>query len=77
MCDSLTQGFCSPRFELPAADVNQKEGKKVVIVCHFCGESGHKALYCHKMPADMKEAEAKQLVSLVYILEIYFKIPTT
>ncbi|XP_054282037.1 cleavage and polyadenylation specificity factor subunit 4-like [Macrosteles quadrilineatus] len=70
LCINYLAGFCSdgpeckfmhPRFELPAADVNQKEGKKVVIVCHFCGESGHKALYCHKMPADMKEAEAKQL----------------
>lgn len=51
----------SPRFELPATDITQKEGKKLVIVCHFCGESGHKALYCEKMPVEMKEAEAKQL----------------
>lgn len=53
--------FMHPRFELPQpTDMTQKDGKKVVIVCHFCGESGHKALYCHKMPQEMKEAEAKQ-----------------
>lgn len=37
-----------------------KEGKKVMITCHFCGESGHKAIYCNKMPPDMKEAQARQ-----------------
>uniref|UniRef100_A0A1B6DZ05 Cleavage and polyadenylation specificity factor subunit 4 n=1 Tax=Clastoptera arizonana TaxID=38151 RepID=A0A1B6DZ05_9HEMI len=52
--------FMHPRFELPATDISQKEGKKIIIVCHFCGESGHKALYCDKMPVEMKEAEAKQ-----------------
>ncbi|XP_075212924.1 cleavage and polyadenylation specificity factor subunit 4 [Lycorma delicatula] len=67
LCMNYLAGFCPdgpeckfvhPRFELPAADVSQKDGKKVT--CHFCGESGHKAMYCHKMPAEMKEAEAKQ-----------------
>jgi len=51
--------FFSPRFELPAADLTTKEGKKLVITCHFCGENGHKALYCNKMPPDMKEAQFK------------------
>jgi len=52
--------FSSPRFELPATDVQQKDGKKLVITCHYCGETGHKAMYCNKMPPEMKEAQSKQ-----------------
>jgi hypothetical protein len=52
--------FPSPRFELPATDVQQKDGKKLVITCHYCGETGHKAMYCNKMPPEMKEAQSKQ-----------------
>lgn len=52
--------FMHPRFELPATDVQQKDGKKLVITCHYCGESGHKAMYCNKMPPEMKEAQSKQ-----------------
>lgn len=37
-----------------------KEGKKVMITCHFCGETGHKAIYCNKMPADVREAEVSR-----------------
>lgn len=37
-----------------------KEGKKVMITCHFCGESGHKAIYCNKMPPDMRESQVRQ-----------------
>lgn len=46
----------SPRFELPAYqqhDVNQKDSKKLVVICHFCGDTGHKAMYCHKMVSDL------------------------
>lgn len=50
----------SPRFELPATDVQQKDGKKLIITCHYCGETGHKAMYCNKMPPEMKEAQGKQ-----------------
>nr|CAD7461256.1 unnamed protein product [Timema tahoe] len=49
-----------PRFELPATDIQQKDGKKLVITCHYCGESGHKALYCNKMPAEIREVQNKQ-----------------
>lgn len=49
--------FCfSPRFELPAYqqhDINQKDSKKLVVICHFCGDTGHKAMYCHKMVSDL------------------------
>lgn len=46
----------SPRFELPAYqqhDLNQKDSKKLVVICHFCGDTGHKAMYCHKMVSDL------------------------
>lgn len=46
----------SPRFELPAYqqhDINQKDSKKLVVICHFCGDTGHKAMYCHKMVSDL------------------------
>lgn len=46
----------SPRFELPAYqqyDANQKDAKKLVVICHFCGDTGHKAMYCHKMVSDL------------------------
>lgn len=42
----------SPRFELPASDASSKDQKKLVIICHFCGDTGHKAMYCHKMGPD-------------------------
>lgn len=32
----------------------------MVITCHYCGETGHKAMYCNKMPPEMKEAQTKQ-----------------
>lgn len=37
-----------------------KEGKKVMITCHFCGEGGHKAIYCNKLPSEVREAQARQ-----------------
>lgn len=45
--------FFSPRFELPAAADNTAKDivankPKSVIVCHFCGEPGHKAMFCTK-----------------------------
>lgn len=58
--NSTLISFPSPRFELPATDVQQKDGKKLVITCHYCGETGHKAMYCNKMPPEMKEAQSKQ-----------------
>ncbi|GLH13195.1 Cleavage and polyadenylation specificity factor subunit 4 [Gryllus bimaculatus] len=72
LCMNYLAGFCldgpdckfmHPRFELPATDVQQKDGKKLVITCHYCGETGHKALYCNKMPPEMKEAKNLMYVS--------------
>ncbi|XP_058801705.1 cleavage and polyadenylation specificity factor subunit 4 [Phymastichus coffea] len=70
LCMAYLAGFCPegpnckfmhPRFELPAIqDLAPKEGKKVMITCHFCGETGHKAIYCNKMPADMREQQMRQ-----------------
>ncbi|KYQ60681.1 Cleavage and polyadenylation specificity factor subunit 4 [Trachymyrmex zeteki] len=70
LCMAYLAGFCPegpnckfmhPRFELPAIqDMQPKEGKKVMITCHFCGEGGHKAIYCNKMPPDVREAQVRQ-----------------
>nr|CAD7257748.1 unnamed protein product [Timema shepardi] len=62
MCNGslVFQSDHCPRFELPATDIQQKDGKKLVITCHYCGESGHKALYCNKMPAEIREVQSKQ-----------------
>lgn len=60
LCTNYLAGFCldgpkckymHPRFELPAPpDQNVKDPKKTpVIICHFCGEHGHKAIHCNKM----------------------------
>jgi len=38
----------SPKFELPAYD-NKEQVKKAMITCHFCGETGHKAVSCFKV----------------------------
>lgn len=66
LCTNYIAGFCPdgptckymhPRFELPAPpDQNVKDPKKTpVIICHFCGEHGHKAIHCNKINVDNKE----------------------
>ncbi|KAI4471949.1 cleavage and polyadenylation specificity factor subunit 4-related [Holotrichia oblita] len=49
--DGPTCKYMHPRFELPAPpDQNLKDQKKPpVIICHFCGEHGHKAVHCSKI----------------------------
>lgn len=49
-----------PRFELPAPpDQNLKDQKKPpVIICHFCGEHGHKAIHCSKISAEINKEGA-------------------
>lgn len=67
LCTNYIAGFCPegpdckymhPRFELPAPpDQNLKDQKKPpVIICHFCGEHGHKAIHCNKINPENKEA---------------------
>lgn len=48
-----------PRFELPAAADMSKELPKRPPVCHYCGELGHKASFCPKLPPEQREAQLK------------------
>lgn len=41
----LANFISSPSFDIPAPDP-QQQAKKAAIVCHMCGEAGHKALHC-------------------------------
>lgn len=38
----------SPSYDLPVADPSLQI-KKANIVCHNCGEPGHKSIYCSKL----------------------------
>lgn len=54
--------FFSPRFELPAPtdNTNQNTNKvKAVLVCHYCNEYGHKAMYCLKMTPEQRAEQAR------------------
>ncbi|KAF5277052.1 hypothetical protein FQA39_LY06290 [Lamprigera yunnana] len=70
LCTNYIAGCCPdgpnckymhPRFELPVPpDQNVKDQKKTpVIICHFCGEHGHKALHCNKMNPDSRDITNK------------------
>ncbi|ESO81999.1 hypothetical protein LOTGIDRAFT_135458 [Lottia gigantea] len=62
LCISYVNGFCldganckfvHPKFDLPVTD-NSQQVKKGNLTCHFCGEYGHKAIHCNKMPNQMR-----------------------
>jgi cleavage and polyadenylation specificity factor subunit 4 len=62
LCNNYLAGFCPdgidckfmhPRFELPPPPEVTKEQQKRPPICHFCGEVGHKASHCQKMPAEV------------------------
>nr|CAH0108683.1 unnamed protein product [Daphnia galeata] len=65
LCMNYTAGFCPdgpeckfvhPRFELPPLPDDIKGDKrKMPLVCHFCGEVGHKAAQCPKIPSESKD----------------------
>lgn len=70
LCKNYLAGFCPdgsgnlckfmhPRFELPPAPDSNKETKRPPI-CHYCGELGHKASFCQKLPPEQREAQQKQ-----------------
>lgn len=68
LCKNYLAGFCPdgkackfmhPRFELPPAPDNTKELTKRPPICHFCGELGHKASFCQKLPPEQREAQLK------------------
>lgn len=42
-----------PRFELPPASDISKEAKRPPV-CHNCGELGHKASFCPKLPPEQR-----------------------
>ena len=82
--DHLLDCF-SPSFDIPAPDP-QQQAKKLAIVCHTCGQAGHKALYCHLNPNQPVQAhilsgvrrnlhvkqESCFLLSLLLLLFLFF-----
>lgn len=74
LCTNYLAGFCPegpkckymhPRFELPAPP-DQKtvdKNKPPVIICHFCGEHGHKAIHCNKMSEHHHQKELQMLIN--------------
>ncbi|XP_031637624.1 cleavage and polyadenylation specificity factor subunit 4 [Contarinia nasturtii] len=70
LCTNYLAGFCPdgttckymhPRFELPPVpEITKDQQQKRAPVCHFCGEQGHKASYCQKMPPEQREASLRQ-----------------
>lgn len=37
---------CSPKYELPKDEEQPGKKPRTPIICHKCGEAGHKAAYC-------------------------------
>lgn len=63
LCPNYLCGFCPegpdckfvhPRFDLPTTDSSQAQ-KKGNVVCHHCGEAGHKIYNCTKMTPEARE----------------------
>lgn len=63
ICQCYLNGFCwdgpackfmHPKFDLPIYDPTTQI-KKTLITCHFCGESGHKAVNCVKLISSSKD----------------------
>ncbi|XP_066260277.1 cleavage and polyadenylation specificity factor subunit 4 [Euwallacea similis] len=74
LCTNFLAGFCPegikckymhPRFELPAPpdQKQQDKNKPPVIICHFCGEHGHKALHCNKMSEHHRHKEMQAMLN--------------
>ncbi|XP_074648002.1 cleavage and polyadenylation specificity factor subunit 4-like [Tubulanus polymorphus] len=56
ICPNYLCGFCPegpnckfmhPKFDIPSTDPNDKT-RKTLLICHYCGEFGHKANSCFK-----------------------------
>ena len=43
----------SPNFDLPVMDSTQTQ-RRVTVTCHYCHETGHKAVHCHKLSLPSK-----------------------
>lgn len=60
-----------PRFELPPVPEQTKDQQqKRAPTCHFCGEVGHKASYCQKMPPEVSDLQSPAIV-LYYIQRLH------
>lgn len=68
LCPNYLAGFCPagadcgdahPKFELPQLFMDDPRGlgKKIIITCHYCGESGHKVAQCPKVPQELKDQQ--------------------
>lgn len=80
LCMNFLAGFCPdgelckfmhPRFELPPPpEINKDQMQKRAPTCHFCGELGHKASYCHKMPPEVifKFHLFKKILNFFFVL---------
>lgn len=64
LCQNYLCGFCPegpnctlshPSFELPNAGEHSQPQRKVVFVCDYCGETGHKASMCFKLPYEERQ----------------------
>lgn len=64
--------FTSPRFELPAGDVGQKDPKKLVVICHFCGDTKHKAMYCDKVSHDVKDQLNNEEMNVSHFQSLFY-----
>lgn len=77
MCINYMCGFCfdgpnckfmHPKFELPIQDPAQ-QAKKATMLCHYCGEPGHKAAACNKMPQEMKEEQQMNRLQTIHTIQ--------
>ena len=56
--------FCSPRFDLP---LYENKGITGQIICHACGEPGHKITTCPVV----QQFKEKQAVCIFIIFSLY------
>lgn len=84
LCTNYLAGFCvdgttckymHPRFELPPVpEIPKDQMQKRAPTCHFCGELGHKASYCQKMPPEVSSfrnhlGRASSFTFLILVLQ--------
>lgn len=67
----------SPRFELPASDFGQKDPKRLVVICHFCGDTKHKAMHCDKVSNDLKDQLNVDEVNCLLFVVVHFSCHCT
>ena len=64
LCQNYLCGFCPegprctlshPTFELPNSNEHAPVQRKVVFICDYCHETGHKASSCFKLPYEERQ----------------------